>query len=213
MSRHEWGGEGCGGCPGGGSRHSEVFGANLGAKVCERRQPEEFYGQPSRPMVEFELSFIYQMLYTKAPVVYSNIIGPILRAVTISLMSISLILFIFTKKSGYREMDIIITYTLFMGGLLLETWAITLLLSSDQALLWLKNPERFRPAAKLASPCIEFLHTCWRNNLKWSEKMAQCNLINICLAKERCWLIAFIENHDLLKESSSHTNGTPSMTN
>ncbi|KAK1297018.1 hypothetical protein QJS10_CPB15g01322 [Acorus calamus] len=150
-------------------------------------------------VVEIELSFIYQVLYTKAPVIYYKTVGPWLRVFTFTLMSISLILFIFTGKSGYRGMDVTVTYILFGGGLFLETWAFTLLVSSDQAFLWLKGQERHK-AAKFVLSCISFPLSYRQNKPKWSRKMAQCNLMSICLADEKHGVIAWIMSFDLVKE-------------
>ncbi|KAK1295687.1 hypothetical protein QJS10_CPB15g01358 [Acorus calamus] len=134
-------------------------------------------------VVEHELSFIYEMLYTKAPVIHSTV-GPWLRVLTFVLTSISLTLFIFTEKSGYIEKDVFITYILLGGGLFLETWAFTLLLSSDEAFL----------------SGISIFRSLWRNQPKWSGTMAQCNLISVCLADEPRRGIAWIMNTILVKE-------------
>ncbi|KAK1296162.1 hypothetical protein QJS10_CPB15g01297 [Acorus calamus] len=149
----------------------------------DRNESQSFFvklkAEQAFKAVEIELSLMYEMLYTKAPVIHTKL-GPFLRLFTFTTTFVSFILFIFTHKTHYRKGDVIITYVLFIGGLILEACSLVLLISSNQALLKL-------PQGHCREVCASALRKVKLKN-KWSGKMTQSNLIKSWIHDEK-WLL------------------------
>ncbi|THU63268.1 hypothetical protein C4D60_Mb01t13950 [Musa balbisiana] len=128
-------------------------------------------------VIEIELSFVYEMLYTKSTVLHT-VAGPVLRFTSFFFILTALLLFLFTEKHGYKEVDIIITYTLLAGALALEIYSVGLLIFSDWASLRLKDLGYPR-LSNMASAINSFFRP--PNKPRWSNSMAQHNLISFCL--------------------------------
>ncbi|XVF58365.1 hypothetical protein PTKIN_Ptkin07bG0060600 [Pterospermum kingtungense] len=133
--------------------------------IC-KKSPEEAFG-----LVEVELGFLYDMLYTKASLVYSRF-GIYLRCIS-SLCSFSAFVtfLIIINNQAYSPVDIYITYSLLIGALVLELYAMMILIYSDWTKLWLLENN---------------FHSLKRNvnGKRWSRTMANYNLINVCLKQE-----------------------------
>ncbi|XP_010904720.1 uncharacterized protein [Elaeis guineensis] len=128
-------------------------------------------------VIEIELSFIYEVLYTKSTVIHT-VVGPFLRSITFSSILSALLLFLFTKKHGYTDIDVAITYILLGGALVLESYAVGLLVFSDWAFLKLKDLKQYRLSNMIFASISFFRPT---NRPRWSNSMAQHNLISFCL--------------------------------
>ncbi|KAL6204527.1 hypothetical protein ACLB2K_021794 [Fragaria x ananassa] len=90
-------------------------------------------------VVEIELGFMYDLLYTKATMVYS-FKGIIFRSICVlSYISTFLIFGLVINKKLYFTIDIALTYLLFVGAITLELYGIALLLSTDWTLYWLSR--------------------------------------------------------------------------
>ena len=109
-------------------------------------------------IIEIELSYIYDLMYTKAKVVYS-IWGIVSRIIWIflSLSVLVMLLTLMQKQQRYSKIEYYITLVLLVVALLLELFAIANLLHSDRTAHWLithnKTPilkilEYFSPLAK-----------------------------------------------------------------
>ncbi|KAK3220450.1 hypothetical protein Dsin_014420 [Dipteronia sinensis] len=135
-------------------------------------------------LVAIELGFIYDVLYTKAAIVYSRI-GISLRCIS-SISSVSaLVLFsIIIDMQSYSLIDIMVTYLLLVGAVLLEIYAFILLFYSDWTRLWLvkfKVAKHYHMSKTLVDNFWRFtncLHSRLSNNKRWSESMGQYNLMS-----------------------------------
>ncbi|KAM0952402.1 hypothetical protein DsansV1_C03g0036011 [Dioscorea sansibarensis] len=131
-------------------------------------------------LIEFELSFIYEDLFTKATALHS-VAGPFLRLLTFSSILSSLLLFFFTKKHGYVDVDVAITYTLLVGALALESYAVGLLFFSEWTFLQLKKLGCYRLSNMIFTSISYFRPT---SKPRWSNSMAQYSLISFCLVDD-----------------------------
>jgi hypothetical protein len=127
-------------------------------------------------VIEVELNFIYDMVYTKAPVAHSKA-GCVLRFVASGCLVSSLLIFFFHRdKGGILRVDVAITYALLLGGLALDAAALAMLLSSHRMLVLLEKTRR-----------LAWLATAVRNVRpqlrRWSERTSQLNLVSYCLGK------------------------------
>ncbi|MED6121797.1 hypothetical protein PIB30_033518 [Stylosanthes scabra] len=155
-------------------------------------------------VVEVQLGFLYDMLYTKAPVIYS-LKGLVFRL--ISFLSIVSALVIFVVLADTREsptVDVWITHALFVGAISLELYAsVFVLIPSDWSLQWLTKSRNTRHLSRR--------NVKWLDNLikrlslgekRWSGCLAQHNLLSFCMKKRvtRCIGsdLPFLMNNDLL---------------
>ncbi|XP_042491115.1 uncharacterized protein LOC122070933 [Macadamia integrifolia] len=135
-------------------------------------------------VIEMELGFTYDLLYSKAPLVYSPA-GLVLRCITFSSIITLLVAFITGGNHYYlhhhMEVDIFITYILFIGAFILEIYAIFILISSDRAFLWLSKPNAHtipRLVSKLTKKRLS-------SRKRWSNSVAQYNFISVCVNDKR----------------------------
>ncbi|XP_044469674.1 uncharacterized protein LOC123198933 [Mangifera indica] len=125
-------------------------------------------------LLEIELGFMYDVLYTKAFIIYTRL-GMILRCIYL-FSHVCILVFFQTMihKSVYPPIDISITYALIFGAIVLEAYAFITLVFSDWTQLWMINGNYISNDA-----CFYGLR--WCNGKRWSRSMGQYNLISFCL--------------------------------
>ncbi|KAI9160408.1 hypothetical protein LWI28_007819 [Acer negundo] len=121
---------------------------------------------------EIQLGMIYDLLYTKAPLLYSRK-GLGLRLITFFLICSSMVFFsLLDGKHNYSKIDLSITFLLLLVAVLLEIYAALLVLSSDWFFVWLsKNNKKISSMKALT----------WFPLLKtprWSNRMSQYTLLS-----------------------------------
>lgn len=122
-------------------------------------------------VVEYELGLLYDLLYTKARLVYSRF-GIFFRCITCLASVSALVTFsIIIDEHEYSPVDIPITYLLLVGAVVLEVYALLMLASSDWLKLWLVAQKK----------CSLKQVTKYK---RWSGSIAQYNLVSFCLPKE-----------------------------
>ncbi|KAJ0983214.1 hypothetical protein J5N97_011469 [Dioscorea zingiberensis] len=132
-------------------------------------------------VVEIELSFIYDVLHTKAAVVH-NLAGRLIRFATIIFSTVALLFFIFTNKRGYNHDDVIVTYILSIGAVVLEIISIILMFLSPWTFNWLLDHKY----THLASWVFRLSRPFRKHS--WSNQMAGYNLITFCREDEQYYL-------------------------
>ncbi|KAL1368954.1 hypothetical protein HN51_023096 [Arachis hypogaea] len=148
----------------------------------EHVDDEEKQSNYAFKLVEVQLGFLYDLLYTKATTIYT-LPGLIFRFIsvlsTLSALA-SCVVFLNVHEHEYSGVDISITYCLFIGAILLELYALVSLLFSDWTLNWLVNKQ-----SSLQNFICRALSRCQK---RWSGELAQHNLLNFCIKKRvtRC---------------------------
>ncbi|XP_022720801.1 uncharacterized protein LOC111278440 [Durio zibethinus] len=141
-------------------------------------------------MVEIELGFLYDLLYTKLPIVISGM-GVILRSICLSFIVSTLIAFlIIVGKHGYSKVDIGISYLLMVGAIFLEIYSAILHLSSDRGIHWLIDQENWFLKA-IASKLV--LLTKSKKGIRF---MAQHSLLDYCLLPRKIKIAAVLNIFD-----------------
>ncbi|CAN6222117.1 unnamed protein product [Urochloa humidicola] len=160
---------------------------NLILSFKERRLSQAFFleREATKPkeafeVIEVELNFIYDMVYTKAPVAHRKI-GWALRAVCSGCLVSALITFFFLDKRSHNisRADVVITYALLLGGLALDAAALAMLLFSNRVTVYLESHERLRWLGRLTRAAKQGR----RRTRRWSGKTSQLNLIGYCFGK------------------------------
>ncbi|EAY92956.1 hypothetical protein OsI_14750 [Oryza sativa Indica Group] len=160
-------------------------------------------------VMEMELSLMYDILYTKAYVIHTSL-GYIIRIMAPITIVASLLLFLFSGKGGHNRIDVIITYVLLGGALVLETRSLLRSLWSTWALVflcdtrwsWLRHValcngrwHRLRYAVLSLRRPIKTIFS--RNSRRWSGRIGQYNVLHSCYHKiteattSHCWFEAF----------------------
>ncbi|TXG56160.1 hypothetical protein EZV62_017473 [Acer yangbiense] len=129
-------------------------------------------------LVEAELGFLYDVLYTKATIV-NSLVGIFLRCICFFSSFCALIVFsIIIDIHSYPEADISLTYLLLVAAVFLEVYALILFLLSDWTKLRL-----IKLNYKPINPCKRQRSINPRKRQQ-SRSMAQYNLINSCLKEK-----------------------------
>ncbi|KAK1577863.1 hypothetical protein Q3G72_025478 [Acer saccharum] len=141
-------------------------------------------------MIEAELGFMYDILYTKATIVYSRF-GIFFRCISLFSSVSALIIFsTIIDIHTYPIADISLTYSLLVAAVFLEIYALILFLLSDWTKIWLiikLKTSEYNPTSRkmflLLSRVFSYFHsaTVIGSPKRWSRSMAQYNLISYCL--------------------------------
>ncbi|KAK3425899.1 hypothetical protein EUGRSUZ_F02459 [Eucalyptus grandis] len=123
-------------------------------------------------IVEIELGFIYDMLHTKAMVLYTKR-GLSLRSFTFSSTLLVLVLFSLVEKSPPWS-DLFITYLLLAVIVFCETYSILMLVSSDWSDVWLCK----RNKSSALRRAVNFVRL--PRQPRWSHSIAQFSFLSFC---------------------------------
>ncbi|KAF8010056.1 hypothetical protein BT93_J0890 [Corymbia citriodora subsp. variegata] len=147
-------------------------------------------------VIEAELNFFYDVLYTKAAVVHCPI-GYLFRATSVGSIFITFALFYVLNKHGFHEYDIRITYTLLLGAVGLESVALSMLFCSDRTVAKMKTSEKHCRSLFKGSIFIKCLHKFKSESspfalhvlhARWSRSIFQYNLIDSRLKRWPKWI-------------------------
>ncbi|GKV38509.1 hypothetical protein SLEP1_g46420 [Rubroshorea leprosula] len=126
-----------------------------------------------------EIGFIFDVVYTKAALIYTKL-GCLLRFISFA-SSFSVLLLFFISiinepKFHFSRIDIGITGILLSGAIALDLYAACVMLSSDWAILVVQFHDIVfvRKIFKVALKCFPFL---LRRNERWSNQMGQFDLL------------------------------------
>ncbi|WVZ72265.1 hypothetical protein U9M48_020754 [Paspalum notatum var. saurae] len=140
-------------------------------------------------LIEMELSFMYDFLYTKAAMVY-KLRGYIIRAASWLVVAASLLLFVFSGKAGLSTADVVITYVLLAGALLLETTSLLNALFSSWTFAFLSTTRssqirhallcsrRWNQLRRVFVALQWLASGCVRIPRDWHGTMRQCSILD-----------------------------------
>ncbi|MFS7994069.1 hypothetical protein Hanom_Chr12g01101541 [Helianthus anomalus] len=154
-------------------------------------------------VIEVELGFAYDVFYTKAPSIYTPF-GLVFRLMTSCITLTVLLAFatsIGVKSHEHQLIDVVITYILLIGAMLLEAYAIRSMLLSDWAYLWFSRNSSKIPlfGGRLGSSH----HQSIPKHKRWSNSMHQYSLLDFCLSQKSSAfhkISRFIPMHKNLRE-------------
>ncbi|KAJ0484279.1 hypothetical protein HanRHA438_Chr14g0633491 [Helianthus annuus] len=153
----------------------------------EDRDKSQFYfsqlkSKEAFNLVEIELGFAYDMLYTKANVLYT-FVGLVLRVTSVFILLMSLVGFCFLcDVHDYRITDVAITYLLFATSVVMEIVAVITMLRSDRTDVWLSQRNYSRNI--LIFPFLK-----QPTKLRWSGCIAQLDLLSVALEEKPASLL------------------------
>ncbi|KAJ3670964.1 hypothetical protein LUZ60_008390 [Juncus effusus] len=128
--------------------------------------------------VEIELSFLYDILHTKA-IHIRCLKGCIWRLISIAVIAICLLLFIHSEKQGYKNPDIIISYVLLGTALFLEVTSFLLIIISDWMIVTLQQNKSFNGIVNVIARMMGCVFP--KGKPQWSNAMRQYSLLSLSL--------------------------------
>ncbi|KAL3750239.1 hypothetical protein ACJRO7_011260 [Eucalyptus globulus] len=127
-------------------------------------------------VIEMELGFMYDVLFTKATIVH-HFWGGVLRSISFSSTAAALTAFCLIDLSGYSSANVGTSLILLVGAIGLELYAIFGLLSSDRTMIWMSRHDNLGAAMRtLISRVLSLSIDKW-----WSNCVAQYNMLSSCL--------------------------------
>ncbi|KAK4565042.1 hypothetical protein RGQ29_006908 [Quercus rubra] len=130
-------------------------------------------------VIEVELGYAYDVFYTKAPLFFTAW-GFIFRFFSFtSILFVALLFLLKERDKHLSQTDLIITYVLMVGAILVELYAVILLSASDWPWPHFKGLRKL--LEKLFAPIINCYDKLMTNKQRWSNSMAQLNLLSFCL--------------------------------
>ncbi|GKV20252.1 hypothetical protein SLEP1_g30407 [Rubroshorea leprosula] len=140
-------------------------------------------------VIEIELGFMYDLLYTKAPVIYSPW-GFVRRFITFFLTCLVFTFFILDDKFRRNRTDFVVTLLLLVVAVWLEIYAALVVLVSDETRIWLIKRWKKTCTAQSSNGCFEKWFK-WLKVKRWSKSMAQYSLLQLSLQEK--YSISIIE--------------------
>ena len=144
------------------ANHQEVT-----SNILEKISPKDAF-----KVIEIQLGFMYDLLYTKALVSYTPC-GIVLRITSSLLTSIVLVLFSLAPHNihKYSKVDLYITFSLLVVAIVLELYAALALLLADHTSVWLRKHNIINISRAITSfPPLR--------NHRWSNCMGQYNFLS-----------------------------------
>ncbi|XVF27088.1 hypothetical protein REPUB_Repub14bG0076400 [Reevesia pubescens] len=141
--------------------------------------PDVMSAEEAFKLVDIELEFLYDMLYTKT-IILNSVTGLILLSISLlSCISGFIAFSVLISKRPYPHVDIAITYLLLVGAIFADTFALITQLFSKWTLRRLT-----KPGSKKRPKCVNRAVNSWldyRKMKKGINSMAQSSLLKYCL--------------------------------
>ncbi|KAF8690670.1 hypothetical protein HU200_041043 [Digitaria exilis] len=155
------------------------------------------------PLMEMELSLMYDILYTKAAVIHTWF-GYSVRLFSPLTIVASLLLFHFSGEDGHSGIDVVITYVLLGGALFMETTSLVNALGSTWAFAflcttrwsWLRYQALCTARWDRLRRVVASLHqlvkaavpgTSSYKSRRWAGTMRQYNMLHFCTRPDGRW--------------------------
>ena len=163
--------------------------ADLILSFQDRENSRSFFqqkktGKEAFEVIEIELGFMYDLLLTKAGLIHSWL-GSICRFFSLLCTISTLIAFLIIDRNDYSNIDTSVTFLLRFGAIVLEIYAVIVLLSSDWTKLWQRKQKK--PLVDLISKANSCFQSCFGSckllplKDRWSESVGQYNLMSHCI--------------------------------
>ncbi|KAM3253524.1 hypothetical protein ACQJBY_047547 [Aegilops geniculata] len=137
-------------------------------------------------LVNVELGIMYHDLYTKAAVLRTRSVT-VLRCISQVSATVALVLFCTSDKRRHNRVDILITYILFTGVLLLEVCSVLMMVMvSPWTWAWLKDQQKCRWLANISWTLVSSNIIGWPEERPlWSNSMGQYSFLSYMGCEEK----------------------------
>ncbi|KAJ6676382.1 hypothetical protein OIU85_009647 [Salix viminalis] len=146
-------------------------------------------------VVEVELGLLCDMLYTKAPLIYSCS-RIILRCISFVLSVTAFIIFqVKIEKHAYSSIDVAITYLLLAASVFLEFYAFLCLVLSDRTLIWLLDK-----GGNAWASAIYYRLRKLTTSKRWSRSISQYNLIRVSIENKPLKCLELVGIDEMMRQ-------------
>ncbi|KAJ6693927.1 hypothetical protein OIU85_004691 [Salix viminalis] len=153
-------------------------------------------------VLEVELGLIYDMLYTKAPLIYCRF-GIILRCISFLLSFTAFIIFqVKIEKHAYSSIDVAITYLLLAASVFLELYAFLCLVLSDRTMIWLLD----KGGNALTGAIYSRLRKLTTSK-QWSRCISQYNLISSSIGDKQLQCLKLVGIDEMMRQMHVNRKG------
>ncbi|XP_054820766.1 uncharacterized protein LOC129319709 [Prosopis cineraria] len=165
----------------------------------EAYEPEEIF-----QITDAELSFMYDVLYTKAPIIYTRE-GCILRAVSSFNLVLTLCGFCIKFEHDFNHhWKAWFIVGMLAGAVLLEAYQIAQLPFSDWAIIQMIKYRNL----PLVTPCLRILGHRAAGWKRWSNTLPQFNLLSFCLHEKQLKCSKILKFRSFDKAFKKHRHRT-----
>ncbi|KAF8017325.1 hypothetical protein BT93_H2496 [Corymbia citriodora subsp. variegata] len=128
-------------------------------------------------IIEIELGIMYDWLYTKTKATHTSW-GLAHRITGLVSICIVLVPFILIEDHNYSVADLYLTFILLAGAILLDIYALVVLLLSDKTACWLIKEKKFA--------VLDFINLLQplTGRRRWSDHMAQYSLLSFAIKEK-----------------------------
>ncbi|KAF3956455.1 hypothetical protein CMV_018414, partial [Castanea mollissima] len=140
----------------------------------QRNSKEQFINynyKKAFAVIEIELGHAYDTFYTKIPL-FSTKLGYFFRFISFSTIGFGFVFFLIKGRHNHLQIDLIITYLLLGGAVVIEIYAVILLITSD---LLGRRLLKYTDIAPLKTK------GCQLCKQRWSKSMGQFNMLRFCM--------------------------------
>ncbi|CAN6293910.1 unnamed protein product [Urochloa humidicola] len=127
-------------------------------------------------LIEMQLSLMYDILYTKAAVIYTWY-GSCIRVLSPVATLVSFLLFELKSSHAYSRVDVVVTYVLLLGAFVLEITSLVRAIGSSWtcAFLHARKWDRVHRAVRYLRRLVQAA-----SSRKWLDSVGQYNLLDFC---------------------------------
>ncbi|KAI4331306.1 hypothetical protein MLD38_029502 [Melastoma candidum] len=152
-------------------------------------------------VVEIELGFVYDILHTKAMVLYNHG-GTYRRLVTLVITCFVLASFCSLKRPRYHTIDLALTLILLTVVILMDVYSILILLSSDWTGVWIEKKEGNSALRKIVA------RLQWLKQPRWSNSMGQFSLLSFCVQEKPLCCRGLLKAFNVIEKVEKYHNTT-----
>ncbi|KAI6671412.1 hypothetical protein NL676_006297 [Syzygium grande] len=147
-------------------------------------------------IVEIELGFMYDLLFTKAPLL-NRAWGIVRWVISLSVPCAVLVFFSLQDKKDYPKVDICVTFLLISVAILLEIYSLLLAISSD----WVSHWWIERSGRSTILSAILFFRL--RPSRRWSNSVAQFSLLRSSIRNRKGIFrhLRFAQLHEVVEKN------------
>ncbi|TKV94360.1 hypothetical protein SEVIR_9G289400v4 [Setaria viridis] len=127
-------------------------------------------------LIEMQLSLMYDILYTKAAVIYTWY-GSCIRVISPAATLVSFLLFELNSSHAYGRVDVIVTYVLLLGAFVLEITSLVRAIVSSWtcAFFHARKWDRIHRVVRCLRRLVQAA-----SSRKWLDSVGQYNLLDFC---------------------------------
>lgn len=126
-------------------------------------------------ILEIELGMVYDDLYTKATILQTRK-GLVFRCTAMVSTIVAFVLFLTTNKQRYGKAGVMITNTLFVGGICMDIWSLYMILLSPWTWFLLNTHRRFHWLAEVSKHLLSSRPGLTKKGKLWSNSVGQYDL-------------------------------------